>query len=356
VDAQGRARVIRSVHASIRRSARAALGAVAVLAAAAALGACGSKQDAVTAASTKPFTVMLDFFPNADHAPLYAAIEHGDFRAVGLDVKPQAPANPAEPLQLLAAGRVDAAISYEPELLLARDRGLRVVSIAALVQRPLTSFIALPGRRVTSVRSLRGKKVGTAGINYQSAELRAALANAGVPTASVREVNVGFNLIPAMLSGQVDATLGGFWNYEAIQLRLRGRHPVVIPVDQAGVPTYDELVVAVREEQAHKDGQDLRAFLHALTRGEREVRADPEAAARAIVAANPTLERKLQLESIRQTIPATRPAETGKPYGWQAPGQWASFASWMFEHRLLTRDPTQGLPPFTNEFLPGQGI
>lgn len=338
------------------RRARAALGALAALAAVTALGACGSKHDTVTAASTKPFTVMLDFFPNADHAPLYAAIEHGDFRAVGLDVRPQAPANPAEPLELLAAGRVDAVISYEPELLLARDRGLHVVSIAALVQRPLTSFIALPSRHITSVASLRGKKVGTAGINYQSAELRAALTAAGIPAGSVREVNVGFNLIPAMLSGQVDATLGGFWNYEAIQLRLRGHHPVVIPVDQAGVPTYDELVVAVREEQAHKDGQDLRAFLHALTRGEREVRSDPEAAARAVVAANPTLERKLQLESIRQTIPATRPAEAGKPYGWQAPAQWAAFASWMYEHRLLTHDPTQGLPPFTNEFLPGQGI
>jgi putative hydroxymethylpyrimidine transport system substrate-binding protein len=333
-----------------------AFSALAVVAATLALAACGSKQDALAPAATKPFTVMLDFFPNADHAPLYAAIDHGDFRAVGLDVRPQAPANPAEPLELLAAGRVDAAISYEPELLLARDHGLPVVSIAALVQRPLTSFIALPGRGVTKVASLRGKRVGTAGISYQAAELHAALEAAGVSPASVREVNVGFNLIPAMLSGQVAATLGGFWNYEAIQLRLGGHHPVVIPVDQAGVPTYDELVVAVREGEAHSDGQDLRAFLHALTRGEREVRASPEAAAREVVAANPTLERKLQLESIRQTIPATQPAEAGKPYGWQDPNAWASFASWMFEHRLLTRDPTQGLPPYTNEFLPGQGI
>jgi ABC-type nitrate/sulfonate/bicarbonate transport system substrate-binding protein len=87
-----------------------------------ALTACGSKQDALSAPATKPFTVMLDFFPNADHAALYSAIANGDFKAVGLDVRPQTPSDPSTPLKLLAAGRVDMAISYEPELLLARDR------------------------------------------------------------------------------------------------------------------------------------------------------------------------------------------------------------------------------------------
>ena len=112
------------------------------------------------------------------------------------------------------------AISYEPELLLARDQGLKLVSVGALVQRPLTSIIALPGKHVQKVADLAGKTVGTAGIAYQSAELRTALQAAGVSPSRVKEVNVGFNLVPAMLSGKVAATLGGFWNYEAIQLRL----------------------------------------------------------------------------------------------------------------------------------------
>jgi putative hydroxymethylpyrimidine transport system substrate-binding protein len=299
---------------------------------------------------------MLDFLPTADPAALYAALAHGDFRAGGLDVQPQAPADPAEPLKLLAAGKVDMAISYEPELLLARDQGLRLVSVGALVQRPLTSIIALPAKHVARVADLARKRVGTAGIAYQAAELRTALAAAGVKASGVREVNVGFNLIPAMLSRRVDATLGGFWNYEALQLRLMGKHPVVIPVDRAGVPTYDELVLAVREGDARARGQDLRAFLQALTRGEREVRADPSAAATRVLAANPSLDAKLQLESIRQTLPAQQPADPSKPFGWQDPSAWASFAAWMFSHHLLVHDPTAGLPPFTNEFLPGQGI
>jgi putative hydroxymethylpyrimidine transport system substrate-binding protein len=248
------------------------------------------------------------------------------------------------------------AISYEPEVLLARDQGLKVVSIGALVQRPLTSIIALGEAHVSSVASLAGKTVGTAGIPYQAVELRTTLEHAGVSPAKVKEVNVGFNLVAAMLSGKVAATLGGYWNYEAIQLRLMHKHPLVIPVDQAGVPTYDELVLVVREEEARTDGVDLRAFLQALTRGEREVRADPAAAAALLLKANPSLEAKLQLESIEQTLPAAQPASSDDPYGWQEPSAWAAFGDWMYAHDLLQHNPNGGLPPFTNEFLPGQGI
>jgi putative hydroxymethylpyrimidine transport system substrate-binding protein len=315
-----------------------------------ALGACGTKQDVTTASATKPFTVMLDWFPNADHAVLYSAIAGGDFRAVGLDVQPVVPAETAEPLKLLAAGKVDVAISYEPEVLLARDQGLKVVSIGALVQRPLTSLIALPEQHVSSVASLAGKTVGTAGIPYQAAMLHTMLQHAKVEPSHV-------NLVPAMLSRKVAATLGGYWNYEAIQLRLMHKHPTVIPVDQAGVPTYDELVLVVRESEARTDGQDLRAFLQALTRGERAVRSNPAAAAALLVKANPSLEPKLQLESIKQTLPAAQPANASDPFGWQEPSAWATFGTWMFSHGLLRQNPgISGLPPFTNEFLPGQGI
>jgi putative hydroxymethylpyrimidine transport system substrate-binding protein len=322
-----------------------------------ALAACGAKQDVISPASTKPFKVMLDWFPNADHAALYTAIADGDFRAVGLNVEPVVPSETAEPLKLLAAGKVDMAISYEPEVLLARDQGLKVVSIAALVQRPLTSLIALPEQHVSGVASLAGKTVGTAGIPYQAAMLRTILQHAKLEPSKVKEVNVGFNLVPAMLSGKVAATLGGYWNYEAIQLRLMHKRPTVIPVNEAGVPTYDELVLAVREGEAHTDGQDLRAFLQALTRGERAVRADPAAAAALVVKANPSLEPKLQLESIKQTLPAAQPANASDPYGWQEPSAWATFGAWMYSHGLLQHNPdASGFPPFTNEYLPGQGI
>ncbi len=335
------------------RGTAAALLALALLAS---LAGCGSKQDTLSAASARPFTVMLDWFPNADHAALYQGLADGDFRAVGLDVQPVVPSEAAEPLKLLAADKVDMAISYEPELLLARDQGLKLVSVGALVQRPLTSIIALPSAHISGAASLAGKTVGTAGIPYQAAMLSTALRAAGVSPSKVHEVNVGFDLVPAMLSGKVDATLGGYWNYEAIQLRLKHRHPTVIPIDEAGVPSYDELVLVVRESEARSDALDLRAFLSALTEGERAVASNPTAAARTITTANPTLEAPLQLESIRQTLPASRPAHPDDPFGWQEPAAWSTFADWMYSQHLLTHDPASSpLPPFTNEFLPGQG-
>jgi putative hydroxymethylpyrimidine transport system substrate-binding protein len=160
-----------------------------------------------------------------------------------------------------------------------------------------------------------------------------------------------------MLSGKVAATLGGFWNYEAIQLAELHKRPVTIPVDQAGVPSYDELVLVVREDEARSRGADLRAFVQALTKGEREVRANPAAAVPLLLHANPSLSASLQLASIERTLPATQPATAGKPFGWQDAGAWRSFGAWMLAHQLLAHDPNAGgLPPLTNEFLPGQGI
>src|SRR5947209_8816338 len=193
----------------------------ACLAAAVGMSACGEKHETISPASAnaQPLSLMLDYFPNADHVGIYRALAQHEFPRAGLDVQVRVPGDPSEPLKLLAAGKVDLAISYEPELMLARDRGLPLVSIAALVQEPLTSVISLGSKHITRAAGLRGRTVGDAGIPYQSAYLHTVLDHAGINPARVREVNVGFNLVPAMVSGRVDATLGAFWNYEAIQLR-----------------------------------------------------------------------------------------------------------------------------------------
>ncbi len=234
-----------------------AAGLVLVASVAVAAG-CGSKKERTAAPKPQPLELVLDFFPNADHAGIYAAQADGEFRRQGLDVRLRAPSDPAAPLKLLEAGRADLAISYEPEVLLARDRGLQVVAVGAIVQKPLTSVIALGEKHITSVAQLKGKRVGTAGIPYQSAYLKTILRRAGVDPAAVNETNVGFNLVPAMLSKKVDATLGGFWNYEGIQLQQQRKHPTIIPVDKAGVPTYDELVFVATRKAAREKGNQIR--------------------------------------------------------------------------------------------------
>ena len=332
------------------RTLAAALALVALLAVAAG---CGSKKESTAAPTPQPLELVLDFFPNADHAGIYAAQADGEFRREGLDVRLRAPSDPAAPLKLLEAGRADVAISYEPEVLLARDRGLQVIAVGAIVQKPLTSVIAIGNRHITSVAQLKGKRVGTAGIPYQSAYLKTILHRAGVDPASVDETNVGFNLVPAMLSGKVAATLGGFWNYEGIQLAQQRKHPTVIPVDRAGVPTYDELVFVTTRKAARAKGNQIRRFMRAVTAGYQTARRDPARAVKALVGANHDLNPKLQLASVKVT--PFFPANASRPFGYQDPRLWAAYGDWMLRNQLLTRPPNAA-DALTNEFLPGQGL
>jgi putative hydroxymethylpyrimidine transport system substrate-binding protein len=337
------------------RRRRALLVGGAILAALA-LAACGEKKDTVTraAAQTQSLNLMLDWLPNADHAGLYAALADGAFGQAGLAVHVHAPTDPATPLQLLAAGRVDAAISYEPQLLLARDAGEPLVAIAAIVQRPLTSIVSLASKHITGPKQLRGKRVGDAGIPYQQAYLKTILAHAGVPAHTVKTVNVGANLVPAMVSGRVDATLGAYWNYEAIQLRQEGKHPNVIHVENAGVPTYDELVVVVRENEIANQNGELRRFVQALGRGYQAVRANPQAGVNALVHANPSLNARLQLASVKATLPSFFPAGSSLPWGWQNQRQWNTFGEWML-HQHLIKNAATIANASTNQLLAGQG-
>jgi putative hydroxymethylpyrimidine transport system substrate-binding protein len=321
------------------------------------LAGCGSKQETITAParSAQSLTLMLDWFPNADHVGIYRALAEGDFARAGLNVHVQVPSDPAAPLRLVAAGRVDMAISYEPELLLARDRSQPLVSVAALVQQPLTSIVSVGSQRIHSPRDLRGKTVGDAGIAYQHAYLRTILAHAGVPAKSVKELGVGSNLVPAMVSNRVNATLGAYWNYEAIQLAQLGKKPNVIRMNQAGVPNYDELVLVVRETTLQRQPDLVRRFVQALARGYQSVRRDPAAGVASLLKANPGLDSKLQRASVQATLPSFFPANPSQPWGWQDPVQWSSYGQWMLANHLIS-NPSAVTDALTNEVLAGQGI
>ncbi len=319
-----------------------------------ALAGCGEKEDALEPTGSKRVELMLDYFPNADHAGIYAAQAAGHFEQAGLDVAIRQPPDPAAPIKQVAAGRVDLAISYEPEVLRARDLGLNVVSVGAIVQKPLTSIISLPEAKIRDPADLRGKTVGTAGIDYQSAYLQTILADAGVPANSVRERNVGFAFSPALITGKIDAALGAFWNYEGTELRLRGKKPRIIRVEDAGVPTYNELVLVANEDALERDASKIRAFIGAVSRGTRDLRADPDAAIDGLLEANPDLDPELQRAVVEVTLPLFFPP-AGKPFGWQSPPQWDAFAAWMEDSQLL-ENPADPQASYDNELLPGSGL
>jgi putative hydroxymethylpyrimidine transport system substrate-binding protein len=322
------------------------------------LAGCGEKEEpSATGGKTEPLKVMLDWYPNADHAGLYAAKASGEYERAGLDVEFVPPPDAAAPLKLVEAGRVDLAVSYQPDVMLARDQGADVVAVGALVQKPLTSLMSLGDKAITDPKQLAGKTVGTAGIPYQSAYLDTILKKAGVDPDSVKEVNVGFKLTQAMISKKVDATIGAFWNVEGIQLEQAGRKPHIIRMEQVGVPTYNELVLAAARKRLDSDmASKIRRFLQATARGYALVKADPQKGVDALLQANPDLERKLTEASVEATVPVFFPEDKDKPFGWQEPADWAAYEQWMRSDGLLKPPPPGERAPLTNEFLPGEGL
>jgi putative hydroxymethylpyrimidine transport system substrate-binding protein len=329
---------------------RSVVAACAVVCLAVLAGGCGERQETLGPSGTRQLELMLDWIPNADHAGVYAADGRKFFDQVALKVKIRQPADPSAPIKQAAAGRVDLAISYEPEVLRARDEGLDVVAVAAVIPKPLTSVISLPPNTVANAAQLKGKRVGTAGIDYQAAFLDAMVKQAGVDPGSVKQVNVGFDLNKALLTKKVDATLGGFVNVEQVDLEQRGRKPVGFTVDKAGIPTYDELVLVTSRKTLDAKRDEIRSFIGALERGTRVAENDPAAAAQYVLDAAPALKKdaKLVRQGVKQT-PFEQPA--GRSFGFQDPAQWRRFARFMKDAGILKREPDVA-QAMTNDLLP----
>jgi putative hydroxymethylpyrimidine transport system substrate-binding protein len=326
--------------------------ALALLALALGLAACGEKsEDASTEA--QGFNLTLDFYPNADHAGIYMAQKLGYFEEAGLDVSIDTPSDPAAPLKLVAAGQSDLAISYEPEVALAHEQGLDVVSIGALVNRPLTSLIWLQKSGIKGVGDLRGKTIATAGIPYQDAFLKTILSRVDLSPSDVKAVNVGFGLLPALIGGSAEAMLGGFSNVEGVDLRQRGKDPVVTPVDKLGVPTYDELVLVANRKTLEADPEKFRLFIAALQRGTDAAVKQPNAATKAILEANHDLDAKLTEAEVEATLPLLGARTGEEPYGYMDPEEWRTFAGWMRDNDLISSLPEPG-ELLSNDYLSGE--
>src|SRR5262245_36153216 len=233
-----------------------------------ALTACGG-----SAGSSEHVTLTLDWTPNPDHVGFYYARDTGLFDKDGLDVSIHAPSDPAAPLKLVAAGRSDLAVSYEQEVFFAGAKKLPVVAVASVIGQPLNSFMSID-TSIHTLTDLKGKSVGITGVPADYA----ALASAGLAD-DVKVVNVGYSLLPALLSHKVDAVLGVYRNVEGIELEQRGYTPTVIPLDRAGVPTYDELVLVANSDRLSSStsyADRVGKFVDAFLQGSADAKSHPE--------------------------------------------------------------------------------
>ncbi|PJE31769.1 putative hydroxymethylpyrimidine transport system substrate-binding protein [Pseudooceanicola antarcticus] len=223
----------------------------------------------------EPFSVMLDWFVNPDHGPIIVAQERGYFDEAGLEVQIIAPADPADPPKMVAAGQVDMAISYQPQLYLQHDAGLPVARVGTLIDSPLYCVMVDASGPVESLADLKGKRVGFSVAGIEEALLHRMLRHNGVAPSEVTQINVNFSLTPALVAGQVEAVSGAFRNFELHQMSGVGAEGRCFLPEENGVPAYDELIYLSHAE-AVEDPRIAR-FLAATARAAAEIAADPEA-------------------------------------------------------------------------------
>ena len=235
-------------------------------------------------------TVVLDFIPNAVHSGIYAAAEQGFYADAGVDLKVQQPGESTDAPKLLAAGRTEFAILDIHDLAIARRRGLPLVGVAPIVDRPLASVIAADRHAVRTPADLAGKTVGVTGLPSDNAVLDAILRAGGVAPADVHRETIGFGAIPALASGRVDAATA-FWNDEGVTLERRGVPIRVLRVDDYGSPSYPELVLATTEHLRREQPGLVRAVVRATHRGYGLAIDHPGRALDDLLAANPDLDR-----------------------------------------------------------------
>lgn len=246
-------------------------------------------------------SVMLDWFVNPDHAPLVVAQEKGFFKDAGLEVTLTAPADPNDPPKLVAAGGADIAVSYQPQLILQVAEELPLVRIGTLVSTPLNSVVVLRDGPVKTLKDLKGRKVGYSIAGFEDALLGAMLEKQGLSLKDVELVNVNFSLSPSLLSGQVDAVVGAFRNFELNQMEIE-KHPgrAFFP-EEEGVPPYDELILVARKDKANDPR--FKRFLAAVERATLYILNHPEEAQAAFVKGRPELNDELNRRAWADTLP-----------------------------------------------------
>ncbi|MFT5697516.1 MAG: putative hydroxymethylpyrimidine transport system substrate-binding protein [Desulforhopalus sp.] len=281
-------------------------------------------------AATK-MTVLLDWFVNPDHAPLFVALEKGYFKDQGLEVKFIAPANPNDPPKLVAAGKADIAVSYQPQHHMHVDQGLPLVRIATLVATPLNSLVVLESSDIKSIADLKGKTVGYSVGGFETVLLKVMLEKEGLSLEDVKLINVNFSLSPSLFTGKADAVVGAFRNFELNQMDIEKRPGRPFFVEELGVPSYDELILV-----AHKDrlgDENLRKFVNAVEAGAQFLVNHPEESWKLFVShERKELDDELNRLAWRDTLPrfALRPGALDE-------NRYRQFAEFLKEQKVIEK-------------------
>lgn len=283
---------------------------------------------ALPAAAQDRLTLILDWYVNPDHAPIVLAQEKGFFADQGLQVEIIAPADPAEPPKLVAAGKADLAVSYQPQLHLQVHAGLPVIRVGTLVATPLNCLMVKADGPVKSLADLKGRKIGFSVAGVEEAVMMAMLRPSGLTLADVGMVNVNWSLTPALLTGQVDAVIGAFRNFELTQMQLAGTEGRCFFPEEHDLPSYDELIFIANSDRLDRDR--VRRFLAAVERGTEYMLNHPKDAYAVFAGFDPDLSDELNARAWDDTLPRFAHSPAALDHG-----RYARFEAFLHDAGLI---------------------
>ena len=283
-------------------------------------------------------SLALDWYPNSNHAGIYSAIDEGFFDEEGIKLSVYTPSDPTAIISSVASGRDDFGLSYHPDILQAQSAGLEIISVLSISQHPLNSIMTLKKSEIKNPSDLRGKVVGFPGIPSNRAMLETVLANQNININDVETVDVGFELVKALVSGSVDAIIGAYWTHESIVMELQGYEIEIMRLEEWGVPDYYELILITNKSFLEENKSDVEKVVNSFKKGYEFSIKNPQESITSLIsiAGAEIVEEDVERAGVELLIPMWQ--SNNLPFGHQDISKWEETYEWMYQNNFLEKE------------------
>lgn len=286
----------------------------------------------------KELSLALDWYPNSNHAGIYSAIDEGFFDEEGIKLSVYTPSDPTAIISSVASGRDDFGLSYHPDILQAQSAGLEIVSVLSISQHPLNSIMTLKKSSIKNPSDLRGKVVGYPGIPSNKAMLETVLSSQNININDVETVDVGFELVKALVSGSVDAIIGAYWTHESIVMELQGYEIEIMRLEEWGVPDYYELILITNKSFLEENKSDVEKVVNSFKKGYEFSIKNPQESITSLIsiAGEEIVEENVERAGVELLIPMWQ--SNNLPFGHQDISKWEETYEWMYQNNFLEKE------------------
>lgn len=286
----------------------------------------------------KELSLALDWYPNSNHAGIYSAIDEGFFDEEGIKLSVYTPSDPTAIISSVASGRDDFGLSYHPDILQAQSAGLEIVSVLSISQHPLNSIMTLKKSSIKNPSDLRGKVVGFPGIPSNKAMLETVLSSQNININDVETVDVGFELVKALVSGSVDAIIGAYWTHESIVMELQGYEIEIMRLEEWGVPDYYELILITNKSFLEENKSDVEKVVNSFKKGYEFSIKNPQESITSLIsiAGEEIVEEDVERAGVELLIPMWQ--SNNLPFGHQDISKWEETYEWMYQNNFLEKE------------------